>query len=598
MRELRFMERPVYVPPSYTASTVEIRTPLFNDLVQRLAGALSINPPQIKVPPRPKGDASANQRLSSKLEKWTTAFLGQIEHQENDRLYYRFLDYLCGDGHAVMKLVHREDFWDGYPTLEEYKNDNTAYQRARDNFKTDAPLPFSLKVLDPLTVYPRWSEKGLEEVLEVTKRPKIYVAKRFNVGAWGQDGSPLIGQNFAVDAQINMSGECEFWERWDHEYVEFYINGKLVDYKEHGYKRVPYFIALGTQTSSSNPAHEGLSVGHQLKHLIPALDSLLTMKTNSAFLTAYPTFKRERDMGAPGRRASDTEAEEDDGGAAGEEFEPGHIYEGLPGERLEVVQLPPVGKDLDESIQIIMGIIGKVGVPSVLEGMHSPNRVSGYAYSEMLNVSRTKYTTIIRNASFAYEQMIQFLWWLIEKRVMDEVPIWGDDGEKETWLELGPSDVNGYRAVKVIIEPLLPEDDIAQGQHAAAMVQAGMWSTRYARESKMGIPDPEAMDDEILVEQAMKMPQVQMYLLMKALERLEMDEMAEILQLSSEMVQQQLIDAVQGQQGAPAGDPGQAGMPNMEPGTGSPGAPMPGANGMMNGGSPGGGPQPPGMSPV
>jgi hypothetical protein len=314
------------------------------------------------------------------------------------------------------------------------------------------------------------------------------------------------------------------------------------------------------------------------------------MKTNSGFMQAYPAFKRTRALGAPGRLPEDFDPETGDDSAV--EFEPGHIYDGMAGEDLEAIMIPPVGQDVNQSIETILGLISKVGVPSVLEGMHSPNRVSGFAYSEMLNVSRTKYTTIIRNASFAMEDMIKFLWWLIEERVGEEVFIWAaasDDDDGAQWLDISPSDIKNYYNVKVIIEPLLPEDDISQGQHAAAMVQAGMWSKRYAREQKMGIPDPEAMDDEILVEKAMEMPQIQMYLLMKALERTQQDELKQLFQLSADQLIQQIQDMAGGGVG-----PGQPGLPNPAPGAGGAGMPggpgagaaMPGAQGMMNGGGP------------
>lgn len=590
IRRLRFMEREVYIPPAYGDSVVQIRTPLMNDLIQRLAGALSVNLPQVKVPPRPRGDAAVNQRLSTKMEKWTQAFLGEIEHQENDRIFYRFLDFLCGDGHGILKLIHRADFWDGYPEpkgeLDDMKDDELdEYNDEVVNFKTGAPMPFSLKVIDPLCFFPFYSERGLEKVYEVSKRPKVYVAQRFNLVA-NEDGDLVskIGRAFPSGTVLPLSGECEYVEEWTKDDVAYYVQGKLVEWKKHNYGRVPYFHALGTQTSSREPDKEGLSVGHQLIHLIPALDALLTMKTNSAFLQAYPAFKRLRPVGAPGR----FDAELEDGEDEGVEFEPGHIYDGQPGEDLLPIEVPPVGQDVNQSIETILGIISKVGVPSVLEGMHSPNRVSGYAYSEMLNVSRTKYTTIIRNASFAMEEMIKFLWWLVEKRIGEEVYIWGrDKEEEERWLAIGPKDVGNYFNVKVIIEPLLPEDDIAQGQYAAAMVQAGMWSKRYARETKMGIPNPEEMDDEILVERAMEMPQVQMYLLMKALERTEQDELKELFQMSADQVMQAIQGITQDQQGSMG--PGRPGLPNPAPGAGgpgAPGAPNPGANGMMNGGSP------------
>lgn len=598
VREMRFMERDVYVPSAYQNSTVQIRTPLMNDLVQRLAGALSVNVPQIKVPPKPKGDQSEAQRNSSKLEKWTQAFLIEIEHQENDRLFYRFLDYLCGDGHGVLKLIHKNEFWDELPELDEDGTVNPKeYLEERMEQKTGMKIPFSLKVIDPLTFYPRYSEAGLQDVMEISKRPRIYVAREFGISGWSEENEPLLGQKVDTD-NLNLQGDCEYWEHWTDKTVDYYVDGVWIMGIDHGYDRIPYFHAKGTQTSSRDPGKEGLSVGHQLLHLIPALDSLLTMKTNSAFISAYPAFKRERDFGAPMRPDDPNFNEDMDGNTASEEFEPGHIYDGLPGESLEPIQLPGVGKDVDDSIQVILGIIDKVGVPSVLSGNHSPNRVSGYAYSEMLNVSRTKYTTIIRNAAFAYEQMIKFLWWLIEHKIGEPVPIWGDAGEdKENWLPLGPRDLKGYYAVKVIIEPLLPEDDIAQGQHAAAMVQAGLWSKRYAREMKMGVAAPEDMEDEILVERAMEMPQLQMYLLMKALERMDMDELAEVFQMTAQMAEQSLIDATKGAQGSGAAGPGQQGLPNMAPGTGGAGSPPP--PGMQNGGSPNPPPPgPPGVSPV
>lgn len=589
------MERKVYVPPSYGKSTVEIRTPLMNDLIQRLAGALSVNLPQIKVPPRPRGDQAKAQRNSSLLEKWTTAWLSEMEHQENDRLFYRFMDYLCGDGTAILKLVHRKEFWDDYPEMDDEEREGLTETEAKDyddkvfNYKTSARLPFSLKVPDPVTVLPHWGDDGLTDVIEFTKRPKVFVAKAFDLVGDGKGGlAPRVGRG--VDTGSDLAGDIEYWEHWTDNDVAYFVDRKCVRIIQHNYGRVPYFIALGTQTSSRDPSKEGLSVAHQLIHLIPALDSLLTMKTNSGFMQAYPAFKRVRPLGAPMRNDNDS----DDTDESDEQFEPGMIYDGFPGEDLEAIQIPPVGQDVNQAIDIILGLVTKVGVPSVMEGNHSPNRVSGYAYSEMLNVSRTKYTTIIRNAAFAWEQTIRHLWSLIENQVREDVPVWGMGKDKEDWLPLGPDDIDNYYNIKVIIEPLLPEDDIATGQHAAAMVQAGMWSKRFAREVKMGISSPEEMEDEILVENAMQLPQVQMYILMKALERAEMDELKELFQMTTQMVEANLKQTVDQfkQNGT---QPGQPGVPNLNPGTGGGGQPgmapnagaaMPGAGGILSGGQP------------
>ena len=602
------MEREVHIPAAYGETAVEIRTPLMNDLVQRLAGALSVNLPQIKVPPRPRGDSAKNQRLSTKLEKWTTAWLAEIEHQEGDRLTYRFLDHLCGDGHAIFKLVHRIDFWDGYPKLyckSDCANNHThvdkdnitdevseEYDEKITNFKTGAPLPFSLKVIDPLSYFPFKSDRGLEEVLEVTTRPKIYLAKRYNLRKDSAGKLVLkIGKSQPGGRNTpntNLQGTSQYVEHWTADDVCYFVDGTLVDYKQHKYGRVPYFPALGTQTSSSEPDKEGLSVGHGLINLLPALDTLLTMKTNSAFLQAYPAFKRIRELGAANSALT---GEDEDGQTESMEFEPGHFYEGAPGEDIMPIEIPSVGQDVNQTIEILLGIISKVGVPSAMEGNFSPNRVSGYAFSEMLNVSKTKYTTIIRNASFAFEEMIKFLWWLVENRIGEEISIWGEtEKDEEGWLDITPKDVGNYFNVKVVLEPLLPEDDIAQGQHAAAMVGQGLWSKKYARENKMGISSPEEMEDEILVERSLELPQVQLYVLMKALERLELDDLKEIFQLSAENVEQQISDLV-ASEGGGAGTPGNEGLPNFAEGAGGGG--QANQQGTLNGGQPGATPQPP-----
>ena len=582
MRELRFMEKKVYIPPSYGESTTQIRTPLFNDLVQRLAGALSVNYPKLEVPPYPKGPKDKAQRNSSLREKWTLAVVEELEHQSNDRIFYRFMDYLAGDGHAVLKLIHRDDFWANYPQLEDaFEVEDLDSEDAKDYsdkvfaFKTGAPLPFQLTCPDPLTVYPFRTERGIEDLLEISKRPRFYVARRFGLAFDEQGNVTKVGLPQELQSAATMMGDVEYWEHWTPDDVAFFVDRKCVHIVQHNMGRVPYFYALGTQTSSREPDKEGLSVGHQLRYILPALDSLMTMKTNNAFLQSYLSFKRTRQLGAPSRAQEDSEDE-----ASSETvFEPGYIYDGLGGEDLEPILIPPVGQDVNQTIELLLAMIDRVGIPAVMGGMHAPNRVSGAAYSEMLNVSRTKYTTIIRNASFVWEDMIKHLWWLVENKVQDDVPAWSN--EENNWLELGPGDINGYYRVRAIIEPLLPEDDIAQGQHAAAMVQAKLISKRYAREKKLGVDAPEEMDDEILVEDAMALPQVQMYLVMKALERAQLDDLKDLFATSVQVVEQQLNEAA-GTGGATA--PGQPGLPNLNPGTG--GANMPGANGMLAGGVP------------
>ncbi|MCY3958752.1 MAG: hypothetical protein OXG65_10710 [Chloroflexi bacterium] len=518
LRRLRYMETPVDIPPAYRSSAREVRTPVAREQLKRVIGSLTANRPLVHVPP---AEPTAAARTSADLRaRWTNAALRRMDSEAARDVFGMLIDAMVADGAGVLKLLYAPDRWAGYPRRAGEPDESAAtfLQRA-ERFKKSARFPLAWRDVDVTTFYPLEGEEGLEACLEIAERPRHLVQRRYGLISDRRSGRlvPADGAPRAADRSAGPPAApnaaprvtARVVEYWDDEYFAYLVDGHLVRRGRHGYGAIPYVQAYGDQTPSRDPAKAGVSMLASMEYLVPLLDQLLTMKQNALFLYAYPTPKItnfspvDPSLGNDGRPRS-------------LDFRPGELLPLYQGEDLSFLQWEGTPPDLDELIAQTRAMIDQAGAPSVLFGVPPDGNASGYLLNQLINTARVSFQQIARHAEQALERIVRLMWRLVESRIGETVFVFEAEDE-QGWIGLGPEDIDGYRAVRVRMDPLGPADDVAQGTLAASLVSARLASRRWAMREKLGIEDAEAVEDEMLLDELIDAPEVRAAIVREAL---------------------------------------------------------------------------------
>lgn len=524
-RSLRYFEHDVDIPDAYKTTTKKVYQPLVPDVLLRVVAALTDKDPIIRVPP--SGQTETAQNRSSLMERFTSAMLRRLQEEANRRVLDMGIDSACGSGMGVWKSLYQSEAWDGEPRrrrkqgkeLIEPENDGDeptykryweyedagGYNERREDWRKSAPMPITWHDLDPLCYLPVMHGNKVEEVLEVTQRRLIPAMKAFGVRRRddGKFEKLRVGESFP-ESEANSARVVTCIEHWDSTHVTYVLDNEIVDQVKHGYPELPYFHFAGFSTSGPKPEHQYQSIIENFRHLVPHYDRLLTMTMSWAFLSAWPYLVAD-----PGADLGQVDGLAPPVSIAG--IQPGAILSGV-----KVMELPGVNKSLEMVLQMFQSFIDRSSIAAVMYGQGA-GISSGYMARELLTAAQMVYRPIIKEAMSALVRLVRFWWKVIELKHKTGLYVWGDSSTQgaRDWLKLSPEDINGYYAVEAEMEPLLPSDEVIQGQYASAMVQGGLWSRRRGMEH-VGVEDPEGENRQILVERFRDHPEVQNKLILDA----------------------------------------------------------------------------------
>lgn len=494
MDALRFMDDVPDVPTGMEPDRVVM--PTAYQMVERMLGTLLCDDPRIEVPPRDKTQQA--ERQASTLERWTQAAIVQLERQADEDVRERFLECLIAYGHAAARIMYAPQLWE-LPKRAKGESDKD-YTKRVDEAKRGQSLPISMTWLDPRTVYPMWSELGLEAILEVDQRELVTLRpERFNL----LEQHPEIWE--MVRERYGDAGTVEFTQLWTRDSLTYAIGDEVVHHETHTYGRPPYVYAMGATVSTRDAGRMGLSMLYPLRHLLPYLNRLMTQKATSIRLNAWPTPVLEYD-GGEGLALTGAGDEGVGGEPIAIDLEPGKLVSVPIGYRLRYLTLDMADEGLNQMISVIQSAIERAGISDVLYGQSSSGD-SGYLVNQLIAAARTKFKPIQEHMERAIEQMIQRLWDIVEYQVEDTLYVYGGEGGGRGWLGLGPDDLRGYRNVNVTLNPVLPTDTYARSSQTINEVQARLRSRRSGME-RIGVEQPDEERDQILVEEFMDHPQV------------------------------------------------------------------------------------------
>lgn len=495
--QVLFLERAAYIPENYRTTAIDVRSPLPMHIAHSIVAALSINPPRIMFEQIGEGPTAENNQL--KREKF---FAGSWKRQESDarrRIWRLFMYSLVTKGEGIMKTVeHSMRAWSGYTKFTQdlgkaldaqvddgkldYDMRDQLFDRQTEQYKKMAPYPIHSTDVPPESFYYIKNEDGYTCCVEEKEVPYYDTLDRYGMGldAKGRVCPVALGlPRTAWPSVMSSVRTLKFVEVWWPNEVLYvlrgpgdvnqtgYGSGWIVKRLKHGYGdsnlgvlRGPYFHAHGITTASREIDKQGLSVLFAYMHLFPLLDSLLTIQSQAAFTTGFPTFKRNtpRTLDLPnapfGLSLPEQMSKE-------EVIVPGTIY---PYD-VSPIDQPRSGVDLDKAIQLCRSLL-EMALPQAAQGIVQGDQ-AGYAINQAAHLASLAWDPIIDNAQFCFAERVGFESWMIENCVAETVYVWGDvpygNGRnkrrtKPGWLPMSPDDLQGMHRYECLLKPKSPSN--------------------------------------------------------------------------------------------------------------------------------------------
>lgn len=507
MRTLVDMLHYIPVPASYRATTQEVRTPFVRDAVDRVSAAMTRN--SIVTHCEPIARTKESRDAANIAERFLDNTRVRLNKDLGEDAVYESTFALVRDGESVLKGVHKPDAWANFPQREKGERAGDYVERL-EREKKKRSLPYAWRVVDRLSMLFSEGEFGDEWALEYGEYPKPYLMNRYRM-AQDSRTEMLINPQNVLGGQPKPEGVLQTTngrslklEYWNADWWAVVIDGQMAPGypKPNPYApRLPYFRA---KTGSGSRE----SVLYAMRYLQPALDAMITMKMNWAYLSAYPTPVK--------RAAANAQATDVDLGADQEDavvYQPGVQIDLPPGYELDFLSPPPVGQDIDEMIAILRGLLDIAGIPSVFRGIGGADQ-AGYAINQLINAATVTYGRLVEALTRQFEDAFEFFLWLVPNRIKEEVyvPDFGVGDERDRYLGLKPTGrltetcapVDQVGSVSVQFRPVLPTDEQVRAMVATQLVASGLNSKRRALEKHLQEEDPEGLIDEIWLEKTLE----------------------------------------------------------------------------------------------
>jgi hypothetical protein len=480
---LRYLEDPIALAPEERPSGIELRVGLTAELIENVKSALTTNPPRAKFEPQRDGD-EAKKNSSLREEFWNAFFLwvNNPVHVLNEHA-----DAQGGLGVGILKAAAYT-----WPKDERRKRqgESTKDHLARVKaLKRKWGPPFRVIGIHPLTFFFRLGAGDkIFEAIEHSWKPRRQVLKDYTVP---DDAANISIEQLAASSGqpiedirplpkgVSTSTMALVTEYWSEDLYQVYVNGRLVFTEDN--PKVRYFVAVGRTTSSKDPDKFGHSVAEILRHDEPVLNRTLTRMAEAAELLV----RKRNTIELPEGAQIDTELDE-----SGNPIP--KVYE-FKADKAEA--LPPGAKVVDPFagaenvyaampfIELMLRLVAQHGVAPIFKGIPPGAAGSGYRDNSLYMMAKSQFAYLLHSFSNSLTQLVE---WLEELIVREDQEVYIGNHR------LRPSDIRDYPCVvSVSVEPLLPQNIIAEGQFYARMHAEGHITERTFLEQGMKMEQPE-----------------------------------------------------------------------------------------------------------
>lgn len=504
-RTLFDMKHKVIIPEEYRAIAKEVRTPFYRDTALHVTAALTKDPALIHVTQRDEGVDS--EKAAALGTAWSSAQIAEMDHLQNEDVTYKSALNLVCDSESVVKTVHRPDAWANFPVRDVDKESPNQYiRRAARYRKGGVVAPFARRVVDRLQMVFGDGEYGDEWAIEFGAYPRPYLESRYGIS---EQVAPVTRLGGVPRAEGWQSGNSTIkYEYHDAFQWAVVVDGEMVaDFP----KPNPYCPLLPYHRAVSYPAL------YALKYLIPAIDALLTMQQNWAYISAFPIPIMEQIEGY--LQQLDNVIGDSGEAAPNQKWSPGKLWTVPNGWRMRFMEPPSAGAELREMIKELREMIDIAGIPNILRGIGGA-RQAGYSINQLMAAAQVSFKKLAEALERQTESALKFFYHAVDYTVAQDVYVLGESGGRKMWLGLSPSGnkltehiapVDQLGPPNVKFRPVLPTDEQAEAMIAMQVTNAGkpLMSVGTAMVKYLGIEDPVAEEDKMAVDKALEDPTLQ-----------------------------------------------------------------------------------------
>ncbi|KKM62575.1 hypothetical protein LCGC14_1520290 [marine sediment metagenome] len=494
---LRHYEDPIRLPTGETPSGLEVRIGATSELVENIKASLTANAPNVVYTALRSGDPA--QANTSKRESFWGRFL-----KRNSAFRVELIDAQAGLGIGIIKAAYYP-----WPKAERKRIKGESDKDFRDRtkaLKRKWGPPFRVITIHPLTFYCRlgpgteivesiehsWKSKrevypayGLDTDAELNAYPNVLseeIAQAVSATS-GQPDQTIQPHPEGVSTESMVLVTEYRRERMPNSkgIYQVYLNGRLV-YQEIGDPSCRYFLCKGRTTSSKDPDKIGISVAESFRHNEPLINRSLTRMGEAVELLV----RKRLTIEVPENFETEMVPGEDNNLVPKQ-------YKFMAGKS---TALPAGAKVVDPFagvedvfgampfIQLLMQIMGQHGVSPIFKGEPPGASGSGYRDNSLFMMAKSQFEYLIESYSNCLIELIEWLESQTVSRARQE--IW--EGE----MSLIPKDIKEWPVtIGVDIDPLLPQNLIAEGQFYDRMHTQGHITRRTFLEKGLRMDQPE-----------------------------------------------------------------------------------------------------------
>lgn len=481
-------------------------TRLTHNEINRVVGQQTDNPPRFIIPSA--GPHSTDKEKGQKQTRWANNLLPALERGAKNRrgsnLRRRAVDLQNEIGFVAYEVYLTKSYDDLDANAFDPEMSAADKLAKLESQARERKLPFGVRVIDGLNLYLDEDDDMGSVALICEEKPWPMVKRRYGAKAGKTALEPLPGATgFSMELDVDRPSGLNTVPTiryYDDEWYAYVVNGRLVDGPHrHGMPGMPVVPFYGLTTGSSNMEEGVQGICWGMGPAEVALNDIITIMIDTMWKNRQPKWVVETaidgrvipDATNPANNAtldlSDLEAVQ--------QLNPGQTLKNAYENWEPWFQLPLVN--------LLFETWGKSAQNPIAQGTSPGADPAGYTVATLTDNAMTVYKDSIANEARAWGQLCDFIRLMIRDTIKVPVPLTVPMADKRLggveWLALGPDDITEVPTI-VTIDPNSDAHRLANRQSWMEGNAAGFVPRREVQVRAFGAEDPEAWDDEIVLD--------------------------------------------------------------------------------------------------
>ena len=387
-------------------------------------------------------------------------------------------------------------------------------------------LPLTLRVIHPRNLLPDPSSDPPRYVMEI-KHMKLGQVMQMQ---WVKDSGWTPPNWDSNGLAMSLSSDVEWVEYWDKDYWAIDCEGEVIKPPvEHGLGRIPHVIqyaGFGIEPEGGKPEERVRGLLHDLGDIVAAVSRNYSLQEAIMLRYAGPV----------------TDITSDN-----PEFE----YKTVPGSKnyltltdSVIVRTPETPSDeLLRQRSALLYTMDRATAPAVIRGERPTGVSAGYPIAILAGQARVKFDSVQKALNNACSLVNEIWATIVEKVIEEPITVWAKTPQGLIDEVIKPSDIDGYTTNFCDLQAIDPQEEERKIRLGIEIKASGMpVPERYIMENFFSMSNAQDLQEEFLVEQALKTDEVRAVLTRIALEK-----------FGFEAIQQEAVNQAEALMKAPPG---------------------------------------------